>query len=208
MDQQDQFKDRFKKKKKLNIGAEEATRLFQTPKDKGSSPSDRSFSKSEQRPSGIAPPEQVHINNLADLYELVKKLKPSENSSNDAKPIIYNTKGTNFASEKFAGHVTIPQSGGDSTVRQSMIEGFEMIQNHHRCYEAQNMAHDRPDDFGGFLPAKVPNPDEQITWLDGFINRRLGGSRNGLFVVWDLVEGQYQMNPWTCEISPVAEPDV
>jgi hypothetical protein len=156
------------------------------------------------RPTGIEPPECVQINNLADLYELVKKLKPDE-STNDAKPIYYNSKGTQLADAKFNGYIKIPQTGGDSTVRQAVLEGFEMIKNHRAAREAQLVAYDYPEDFGGFMPARVPDPEDQITWLDGFIARRLGGKREGLAVVWDLVEGKYQMDPWTCEISQVSD---
>jgi hypothetical protein len=197
---QDQNPKRFKGRKRVNVSPEEATRLFQTPPQKQNKKQNISHSPGMARPAGVEPPEQVCINNLVDLYELIEKLKP-ENSVNDAKPIVYDSKNTSFADEKFNGHITIPQSGGDSTIRQSILEGFEMIRNHQKCYEAQLTAHESPEDFGGYMPARVPDPENQITWLDGFIIRRLGGKREGLLVVWDLVEGRYQMDPWTCEVK-------
>lgn len=199
---QEQNPQRFKGRKRINVSPEEATRLFQTPHNQDNGQNSNQ-SPSMQRPTGIEPPEQIHINNLADLYELIKNLKPSKDSTNDAKPIVYHTKGTSLADEKFNGYVTIPQSGGDSTVRQALIEGFEMIRNHQICHEAQLTAHESPEDFGGYLPARVPDPEDQITWLDSFVNRRLGGRREGLFVVWELAEGKYQMDPWTCEIKQI-----
>ena len=146
-------------------------------------------------------PEKVRIHSLAELHELAVRLKPG--SDEEIDPIIIDTKGTPFADDLFNGYVTIPQEGGQSVVRKMLLEGFEMVKNHHQFQKISQEDLEITEDFGGHIPATPPNTEGHIMWIDLFIDRNLGGKREGLYVTWELDEGKYRMDPWTCELEKV-----
>ena len=145
--------------------------------------------------------EQVRIHNLVELKNLVKRLKPDQEES--VAPIIIDTKKAKIADESYSGMVSIPQSGGQSTLRRTLLDGFEIIKNHKKYRQASLASVEMKEEFGGFQPAVAPDPDGHHTWLDTFIMRNMGGRREGLYIVWDLPEGKFKLDPWTCQLEKV-----
>jgi len=142
--------------------------------------------------------EKVKINNLFELKKLVQRLQPT--TIEHTSPIIVDTKQAKMSDDSFSGKVTIPQSSGD-TLYKTLLDGFSMIKNHREYYSASISAELNPDDYGGYLPAKPSNPEDHVTWLDIFIEQRLGGKRDGLSIVWDLPEGQFKLDPWSGKLE-------
>lgn len=174
-------------KNKHGLSPSEAARLFQKKKNTG-------------RPNNGPPtPEKVRIHNLAELKRLVSRLAPEANEA--PGPIIINTKGTTMEDETYNGPVVIPQSGGQSTLRQTLLDGFEMVKNHTDYYNASLAGQTELEEYGGYPPAVAPNPDEHMTWLDFFIDRQMGGRREGLTIVWELPEGKFRLDPWSCKLE-------
>lgn len=147
-------------------------------------------------------PERVRVHSLPELKRLVDRLQP-ENSEEAPGPIIVNTKKAGIADDTYDGNVLIPQSGGQSTVRQTLLDGFEMIKNHLEYHNASLASRSKIEDFGGFPPALAPNPNDHMTWLDTFIDRNMGGRREGLTIVWTLPEGKFRLDPWSCKLEKV-----
>lgn len=157
----------------------------------------------KNRQSKSAPQiEKIRINNLIELKNLVKRLTPA--STDDvAKPIVINTRDVGMADETYDGAVVIPQSGGESTLRQTILDGFEMIKNHQNYHKASLATQSSLEDYGGFPPAVVPDPSKHLTWLDTFIDRNMGGKREGLYIVWSVPEGKFRLDPWTCKLEKI-----
>lgn len=161
---------------------------------------ERLFGKGNRTQKKNVPQTQsVRIHNLSELKKMVNRLKPEANEA--PGPIIINTKGTNMSDETFSGAVTIPQSGGQSTLRQTILDGFEMVKNHREYYTASLASQSEIEEYGGFPPALAPNPDEHMTWLDYFIDRQMGGRRVGLHIIWEIPEGKFRLDPWSCKLE-------
>lgn len=146
--------------------------------------------------------EKVKINNLAELKELIKRIKPQSQTDNPNN-IIVNTSDIGMSDDSYAGTVIIPQSGGQSTIRQTLLEGFEMVKNQIKYYKASLATQENSEDYGEFKPAIVPNPKDHKTWLDSFISNNMGGKRSNLSIIWELPEGTFRLDPWSCELEKV-----
>ncbi len=145
--------------------------------------------------------EKTKINNLVELKQLINRLKPGQDEEN--VPIIIDTKNTSMANDTFNGKVTIPQTGGQSTLRKIILEGFEMVKNHQKYHQASLTSQTIQEKYGGYLPAVAPNPEEHAIWIDSFINHNLGGKREGLYITWKLPDGKYKLDPWSCNLEKV-----
>lgn len=143
----------------------------------------------------------ITISNLQELKNLVERLKPGISEGN--APIVIDTVGTTLADDNFKGKVTIPQAGGQATLRKTMLDGFEMVKNHQSHYRASIASQNMYDEYGGYLPAPVPDPNEHLMWIDRFIKNNLGGKREGLTIIWELPEGKFQLDPWTCQLEKI-----
>lgn len=165
----------------------EASNLFKSPQ--------------KNQPKSETQSGKVRINNLAELKELIKRIKPQD-QTNDVTNIIVKTSDIGMADESYNGSVVIPQSGGQPTVRKTLLEGFEMVKNQIKYYNA-SLATQNSEDYGEFMPAVVPNPKDHRTWLDTFINNNMGGRRDGLTITWELPEGTYRLDPWSCELERI-----
>lgn len=155
----------------------------------------------DEKTQDLKAPDAVVVNNLLELKEIIKSLQPDNKSNDpDALPIIVKSKGTRFADEKFAGSITIPQSGGHSMARRTLLEGFEMLK---RRQETLSSLQTNEDYYDGFVPAPLADPNEHVTWVDRFIINRLGGRREGLYIVWEIPEGKYRLDPWSCILEKI-----
>jgi len=146
--------------------------------------------------------KKIEIRTLIDLKGLVKRLAP-DSSDKSLDSIVIDSKKVGMTDEKFSGLITIPQSGGQSTLRKTILDGFEMIKNHQKYYEASLASKTSPDEYGGFYPAVVPNPQNHTTWIDTFIKNNMDGTREGLYIVWDISTGKYRLDPWTCKLEKI-----
>ena len=160
----------------------------------------RLFSKKPSKSQSIDT-KKTKIHNLIELRKLVDRLKPSQNQENE--PIVIDTKNTAMADDTFNGKVTIPQTGGQSTIRKMMLEGFEMVKNHQKYHQASVTSQVTQEEYGGYLPAVAPDPGEHIMWIDSFIDHNLGGKREGLYIAWKLPSGKYKLDPWSCNLEKV-----
>ena len=174
--------------KKDNLSQQDIQKMF------GAKPKSQSAPEREEF-------KPIRVHNLPELKKLVKRLQPGPDDK--ASPIIIDTKKARMADDTYSGMVTIPQSGGQSTVRRTLLDGFEMLKQSQKRYEESLATQNMEEEYGGFLPAVVPNPTEHHTWVDTFIDRNMGGKREGLYIVWNLPEGKFRMDPWTCKLEKV-----
>jgi hypothetical protein len=147
--------------------------------------------------------EPSKVTSLYELKKLVDRLKPG--AVEESKSIIIDAKSLSLPKDDQykEGPVVIPQSGGQSTLRKTLLDGFEMIKNHNVYFKASVASLDLDDEYGGYPPAIAPNPENYDTWVDRFIRNNLGGRREGLFIVWDFPDGTWKLDPWTCELEKV-----
>lgn len=179
------------------MNPQEAASLFSGPRKAVNPPSNAN----SKRPTNSTAPEKISINNLIELKQLVERLKPG--AEEEATPIVFKTRGTAVEDETFSGQVTIPQSGGQSILRKTLLEGFEMVKSHHEFHKASLEAHSMEEEYGGYLPALAPSPDDHKMWIDKFVNDRLGAKREGLYIIWEIPEGKYKFDPWSCSLEKV-----
>ena len=159
--------------------------------------------KPKSRPDAPEPEfKPIRVHNLVELKRLVKRLEPSTDD-NTARPIIIDTVKEGMADDTYSGMVTIPQTGGQSTVRRTLLDGFEMLKSAQELYEESLATQTMEEEYGGFLPPVAPNPADHHTWVDTFIDRNMGGRREGLSIVWELPEGKFKLDPWTCKLEKV-----
>ena len=93
--------------------------------------------------------------------------------------------------------LTLYMPGSDAQVRKTMMEGFETIKSK---VEAEKKLKDIDKaEFGGFVPAPLTITPSIIT-LDKFIERSMGGKREGLVIKWDLQNVVWVFNPWTGDL--------
>jgi hypothetical protein len=170
------------------LSPSEASRLFNANKKSSKTPRGREI-------------ERVRVHSLPELKKLINRLKPV--AAEEVSPIVIDTKKVGIADESYDGNVVIPQSGGQSTVRQTLIDGFTMVKNHLEYHNASLASQSAVEDFGGFPPAVAPNPSEHMTWLDTFIDRNMGGRREGLHIVWNIPEGKFRYDPWSSKLEKV-----
>lgn len=195
-DQDKNQNKRWLKPTKKKIDAKNIAGLFK--QSNGPGPLKRRVNR---KTASLAPMEPVTVSNLLELQEVISHIKPDTGQDPDAKPITVQSTGTRFADENFNGNITIPQSGGQSMTRKTLLEGFDMLKKRQETLQAMGKVD--LDDFGGFYPATLRDITDQITWVDRFVTNRLGGKREGLYVVWELPEGKYQMDPWTCKLEKI-----
>lgn len=86
----------------------------------------------------------------------------------------------------------------DTTISKLLIEGMELVRRQNKFAESVNA----DADYGGFMPA-APRGGDRYMWVDTLIDRRLNGKRNGLKILWDLPEGQYEFNPWVKKLDKI-----
>jgi hypothetical protein len=87
----------------------------------------------------------------------------------------------------------------DTTIRKLLIEGMDLVKR-----QSQFAERNHPDaDYGGFLPVSPPRGDRYM-WVDTLIDRRLNGKRDGLKILWNLAEGQFEFNPWDKKLDKKA----
>jgi hypothetical protein len=148
----------------------------------------------------VDPPK---IKNIHELRQLIERLKPSEEEENE--PIVIDASELALPKDDAynAGPVVIPQAGGQSTLRKTLLEGFEIIKNQNAYFEMSAATLENDDDYGGYPPAIAHNPDIYDTWVDRFIRNNLGGKREGLFIVWNLPSGKWKLDPWSCQLEKV-----
>ncbi len=83
---------------------------------------------------------------------------------------------------------------GDSTARKTLADGFNLLKN--RFEIKQRLKNNRPDieDFGGYIPAPLML-SETISTLDNFIEKQMGGHRNGLMIEWIIGGVKWMYDP-------------
>jgi len=88
--------------------------------------------------------------------------------------------------------------GNDSQARKTLIDGFEILRV--RMETEAKLTEVDPDDFGGYVPAPlIMNPS--IAMLDKFIERSMGGRRDGLTIKWIIGNETFVFDPWTGELK-------
>jgi len=130
----------------------------------------------------------MKITSFSELKRLVEGIKTNDTA---VKPIIVTQKDNKNRDIP----VSIPSSNS-LMVKRLLMEGFEMLSNQQSYLEAVKFNPD-DEDFGGFVPAMVPEEHTKNGWVDRFVRNNLGGERVGLKVQWHLPEGKFELDPWT-----------
>lgn len=92
-----------------------------------------------------------------------------------------------------------PFQPGGTSIRDVMIRGFDLIKERKDVWsrtvkEADDAA------FGVHKPATMANPDANRFWLDDIVERRMGGKRHGMLVMWNLDGKTYSFDPYSGEL--------
>jgi hypothetical protein len=84
--------------------------------------------------------------------------------------------------------------GNESQARKTLIDGFEIVRT--RIETESKINEIDPDKFGGYVPAPFKINASVVT-LDRFIERSMGGQRDGLTIRWTIGDTTWAFDPWT-----------
>lgn len=146
--------------------------------------------------------EKIEIKTLFELKKLVERLKPTNTKDS--------TLTVNFEKVDTPSGQVIPslpvsmKSNGESMERRILIDGFELLKRQREYKEAAKVYEEDVDSFGGFIPAVPIESESSVSWIDRFVSDHLDGRRDGLFVMWDITEGTYRLDPWSCKLEKMS----
>lgn len=144
----------------------------------------------------------VQIRSYGELVELIAGIKPRAGEKDKSLQATF--KDVSTPNDQVIPELTVSAKLGPGTMAHKLLEdGFRMIQRQSEYGKSAQVFAENVDGFGGFLPTTAPANDHHTTWLDNFIRTSLGGKREGLYVVWDLPEGRFRMDPWTYKLEKV-----
>jgi hypothetical protein len=138
------------------------------------------------------------IKSLLDIKKVIAGFIPTQSTSSSKpnpevhipEPVV-DEKGIKRGMKNTT--ITLDVTSNQTMARKCLLDGFEMVKRH---LELDTHEVGDIDAYGGFVPIQPPKTTNN-TWLDKMITRQLGGRREGLKVVWDVMEGQYAFDPWT-----------
>jgi len=84
-----------------------------------------------------------------------------------------------------------------------LLEGLEMIDRHQRyakLMDTEPLDGDLEEDFGGYVPV-VPDNSSYSHWVDWLIRKKMGGTREGQLVTWNLDGVKYVFDPRTGKLE-------
>ena len=150
----------------------------------------------------IPPKPEIKINSLFDLNKLVERLKPT-NSKETSLTVEFEKVDTPSGQIIPKLPVTM-KSDGESMERRILIDGFDLLKRQQEFKKSARIFEEDVESFGGFLPTIPPESESNISWIDRYVEDHLDGRREGLFVFWDLPEGTYRLEPWSCKLEKVS----
>jgi hypothetical protein len=88
----------------------------------------------------------------------------------------------------------------DVSIRQSLLDGFDQVKEQHKMW---GDIHDvlQEDEYGTSLPE--PDIDDMLMPVDRLIRYRLGGKREGMTVVWELMDRKAVFDPYTKKLDEI-----
>lgn len=92
-----------------------------------------------------------------------------------------------------------PFQPGGTSIRDEIIRGFNLVKERKEVWNKVMQEIDGAT-FGNHKPAAMADPDVSKFWLDQIIERRLGGRRSGISVVWVIDNKTYSFDPYTGEV--------
>lgn len=154
----------------------------------------------QRRANSETPLPKIKIKTLFDLKRLVERLKPT-NSKDSTLTVSFEKVDTPTGQ--------VPQlpvsmeNSGESMERRLLIDGFDLLKRQREYKQSAKIYEEDVDSFGGFFPAVPVEAESKGSWVDRFITDHLDGRREGLFVFWDLSEGTFRLDPWSCVLEQV-----
>jgi len=82
----------------------------------------------------------------------------------------------------------------ESQARKTMMDAFDLLSA--RMETEKGLEEIDPEDFGGYIPAPL-TMSPSIVSLDRFIERSMGGSRDGLTITWSIHGDTWVFDPYT-----------
>lgn len=89
-----------------------------------------------------------------------------------------------------------PFQPGGTSIREELIRGFDLIKERKEVWVKTTKEVDDAA-FGAHKPASMANPDSIRFWLDSIVERRMGGKRCGMSVIWNLEGKTYTFDPYS-----------
>lgn len=152
--------------------------------------------------SETPPAEKIKINNLFELKKLVERLKPTNSQSSS---LTVDFEKVEMPNGQIVSKLPVSmKSDGESMERRILIDGFELVKRQQEYKRAAKIYEEDVDSFGGYFPAMPSEEESSVTWIDRFVEDHLDGRRDGLFVMWDIAEGTYRLDPWSCQLERVS----
>lgn len=124
--------------------------------------------------------EKVEVNSVEDIKRLLQEFLPG---NKEKDPMV----SAEFETDR--GKVRVNAPTGCSYFNM-FHEGFEMLRKRHEVLG-------KVDTRDGLSLSTIDNH----TWLDDLIERRLGGKRDGLSIVWVLDNSEYRYDPFTGKLT-------
>jgi hypothetical protein len=92
--------------------------------------------------------------------------------------------------------IFMPES--DSQARKTLMDGFEILRA--RVEAEKSLEEINKEEFGGYIPAPL-SMKTPIVSLEHFIQRSMGGERDGLQIKWVLNGVTWVFDPWTGNLN-------
>ncbi len=123
------------------------------------------------------------VNCLGDIKRVIREFLPG----------VKHTPLTVKTEMKVDGEIFAVEAESSIDYKKLLLEGFGIV-------KARLDATQKATESGAKLRIKPFNIEGHM-WLDDLIVRRFGGKRDGLRIRWDLEDGTYFFDPYSCKVT-------
>ena len=146
--------------------------------------------------------DPVKVSTILELKMLLGPLLKSKPSNVSMSTKVEWTDGDG---RKLISNVSAPS--GDGSLRETLLEGMQKVKDRVDSYIKINTAIDnaKKNDEIDVINMKVWDVSNTRFNVDTLIEKRLGGKRHGVRIRWELVEGIYELDPFTNKLYEVTK---
>lgn len=131
----------------------------------------------------------VEVRNINDIK---KAIKPFLKEVSDKKIDI--SADVSWIDDGGKKQVTkVDAYSSDPSMRRGLIDGFNQVKEHEKMWDNLHDALEE-DEYGAILP--TVDIDKMHLPIDRLIQKRLGGRREGMTIVWDMPDSKVVFDPF------------
>lgn len=152
------------------------------------------YNSEKERNKALSKLPDVEIRNFYDIQRAIQPFLVKNDNSKQVT-LTFHKKDIRTNGEPVPDIVTAKVN--HYSLYRLLMEGLDMIDRHQLYVEmvdTEPLDGASEEDFGGYLPA-LPDDSGYSHWVDWLIQKKMGGTREGAVIVWNLNGVRYVFDP-------------